>query len=368
MLPRQARAADLEGVHLNELQFLGSHNSYRLATHPPLYKFLMRLSGLLPGALNPQGWDYSHEPLDVQFSQYGIRSVELDVYLDPKGGLFSHREGNRLVGESTDAGEPALTKPGMKVLHFPDLDYRTNYLTLRAALTAVRDWSDAHPRHVPIIVHLETKNESGKGRVPLKDLVEPIPWDGAACDALDAEIRAVFPAERLFMPDALRGNYSSLEAAARGKAWPELRAVRGKVLFVMEGDAERVYPEGHPSLQGRVSFLYCDKPDRDEAAFLLMNDPVRGGAKIEKRVAEGYFVRTRADSDTKEARSGETTRREAAWKSGAQIVSTDYYRPDPRAGKEAGWTDYTVKMPGGGAARVNEVNGPAELRGKRVEE
>ncbi len=74
-------------------------------------------------------------------------------------------------------------------------------------------------------------------------------------------------------------------------------------------------------------------------------------------MSEGYFVRTRADTDTTEARSGDTTRRDAALASGAQIVSTDYYRPDPRGGKEKGWSEYCVQIPGGGAIRINPING-----------
>jgi hypothetical protein len=259
-------------------------------------------------------------------------------------------------------------KPGLKVLHFPDLDYRTNYLTFHSALTAVREWSLAHPRHVPIIIHLETKDEGGKGRLPLKDVTEPRAWDAAACDALDAEIRAVFPSDALFTPDALRGNHPTLEAAARAKRWPELRTVRGKVLLVMEGCAAKLYAESHPSLAGRASFLYHGRPGQPEAAFLLMNNPVRQGADISARVREGFFVRTRADSDTSEPRGGDTRRRETAWASGAQIVSTDYYRPDARAGKEPGWTDYTVKVPGGGAARVNPISGPEKMRGEKIGE
>jgi hypothetical protein len=39
-------------------------------------------------------------------------------------------------------------------------------------------------------------------------------------------------------------------------------------------------------------------------------------------------VRTRSDAGTLEARANDYTRLRSAWKSGAQIISTDYYRPD----------------------------------------
>jgi hypothetical protein len=37
------------------------------------------------------------------------------------------------------------------------------------------------------------------------------------------------------------------------------------------------------------------------------------------------MVRTRSDADTREARTGDKTRFEAAVRSGAQLISTDYY-------------------------------------------
>ena len=44
---------------------------------------------------------------------------------------------------------------------------------------------------------------------------------------------------------------------------------------------------------------------------------------------QGYIVRTRSDADTKEGRTGDTTTRDKALKSGAQMISTDYpwYEP-----------------------------------------
>ena len=58
-----------------------------------------------------------------------------------------------------------------------------------------------------------------------------------------------------------------------------------------------------------------------------MNDPVEEQALIQERVKQGFLIRTRADADTREARAGNTARREAALASGAQYVSTDYSGP-----------------------------------------
>ena len=64
-------------------------------------------------------------------------------------------------------------------------------------------------------------------------------------------------------------------------------------------------------------------------------------------------MRTRADADTREARDGDYTRMQAAFESGAQYVSTDYYRPN-----QDFHTGYQVKLPGGGIGRWNPVLPP----------
>ncbi len=60
---------------------------------------------------------------------------------------------------------------------------------------------------------------------------------------------------------------------------------------------------------------------------MIINDPISSSEQIERLVRAGYMVRTRADADTVEARTGEVRRREAAFASGAQAESTDYYLP-----------------------------------------
>jgi len=97
------------------------------------------------------------------------------------------------------------------------------------------------------------------------------------------------------------------------------------------------------------------------ATFVVMNDPTET-AEIQALVAQGYLVRTRADGDTVEARSGDTSTRDAAWASAAQYVSTDYIVADPR------FTDYVVTLPGGGVARCNKVSAPAGCRSTQLTE
>jgi hypothetical protein len=135
-------------------------------------------------------------------------------------------------------------------------------------------------------------------------------------------------------------------------------------MFVLDaGGAKRqAYRDLHPDPDDRLIFVSAAPPEPD-AGVVVVNDPVADGDRIRDLVAEGFIVRTRADADTLQARSGDVTMRDAAFASGAQYVSTDYPFPDELFG-----TGYVVRVPGGGAARCNPVSAPpscdsATLRG-----
>ena len=152
----------------------------------------------------------------------------------------------------------------------------------------------------------------------------------------------------------MRGEHATLREAVTTTGWPKLGAARGKVIFTMDlsPEANAPYAEGHPSLQGRVAFM-TTFPEAPEAAYFTMNEPEQDQALIQERVKQGFLIRTRADADTREARAGATTRREAALASGAQFVSTDYLWPDDRFAPA-----YTATLPDGVTTRCNPVNPP----------
>jgi hypothetical protein len=336
-------------LRLNDLQVLGSHNSYKEPIDPPLFALLLELRS--PARIRPL--EYGHPPLRDQLDA-GLRALELDVYHDPEGGRYASPRGLAWLAERGVAPsrpfDPAgeMKAPGFKVLHVQDLDFRSNCATLALCLGELRRWSDAHPRHLPIVVTMNAKDDRLTG---IEGVVEPLPFDTAAYDALDREILAVLPRERLIVPDEVRGEHGTLREAVLANAWPTVEDARGRFLFVLdESGAKRDrYAAGHASLRGRVLFVNAS-PEADEAAFLILNEPIADGARIRELVAQGFVVRTRADADTREARSGETARREAAFASGAQIISTDYQTANPEFG-----TGYRVELPGGAAARCNPV-------------
>jgi hypothetical protein len=241
-----------------------------------------------------------------------------------------------------------MSKPGFKVMHIQDYDYRSTCQPLIACLKIVRAWSLSHPGHVPIYILLETKT----GLPPQFHAAVTEKFTPSAFDALDAEIRSVFPANELITPDQVRGKHKTLEEAVLHSDWPALATARGKVVFLMDQrPVGPVYLDGHPSLRGRIIFTNA-VPGQPNCAFTEENEGTP--EEIAALVRKGYLVRTRTDENTKEARTNDTTRRDAVMASGAQLLSTDYPASEPST-----WTTYSVSLPDGAVARCNPVNEPA---------
>ncbi len=342
-----------DDVKINQIQVVGSHNSYHLRATQAEYEVRQSVA--------PEyniGLDYEHPALGVQFSSQRVRQIELDLFADPHGGLYSDPLIRSFAGEGPlPAAEKAvMDAPGIKVLHAQDVDYRSNCLTFVACLTAVKTWSDAHPDHAPIAILLELKDDAIP-IVPSPPAVTPIPWTSANMTNIDAEIDSVFDAGQIIRPDDIRGSHATVNEGVLAGNWPTLGASRGKVLFLMDNAGKQAdYLAAYPGLHGADLFTNAQPGDPD-AAFIERNTPTGANlAQIQDLVRQGYVVRTRADSDTIEARSNDTSTRDAAFASGAQWVSTDY--PGPGSAALLGST-YSVEIPGGVTARCNPVNGPS---------
>lgn len=341
-LAATATATEAAPLRLNQMQYIGSHNSYHAGLAPGEKAVWKQTDPALFDKI-----DYAHPPLARQFDD-GVRQIELDIYADAKGGRYAHPA---IVEQVAKAGLPAdppfadpnvMQRPGFKVMHIQDLDQRATCQPLVACLREVRAWSQAHPRHLPLFVLLETEQAPLQLSFPT---VQPEPFDTKALDALDAEIRSVFARGEYIAPDDVRGRYPTLNAAVRAQGWPTLESARGKLIFLLDQrSVGPAYLQGHPSLRGRVLFTNA-APGSDDAAFTELND---GPADdIARLVKQGYLVRTRTDADLKEARSNDTARRDAMLASGAQILSTDYPDGEPAA------TGYVVGFPNHLRARCN---------------
>ncbi|MEM7384625.1 MAG: Ca2+-dependent phosphoinositide-specific phospholipase C [Verrucomicrobiota bacterium] len=345
-------------VRLNEIQVIGTHNSYHLEPSKPVMDLIEGVSADVAKSIA-----YAHKPLEDQLGPLGIRQLEWDLYADPEGGLFAEPAARKMIangggnpGPSHDP-EGVLKKPGLKILHSPDFDFLTTSLTFKHALASLRQWSRAHPDHVPILVLIELKESSAS---PFG--VKPVAFDRAQLDGVDAEILSVFERSEILTPDAVRGNAETLREVIVGQGWPLLDSVRGKVMFALDngGSLRDRYVDGHPSLRDRLLFATVDEAD-PAAAWFKINDPIREFDRIQRLVKAGFLVRTRADSNTRQARENDPEQRNRAFASGAQFVSTDYPEPNP------GFSAYHVRFDGGMVARTNPVSGRADLRGTDME-
>ena len=345
---QNSQAAQDKIVRLNQIQVIGSHNSYHAGFAPSERKYLEMKN---PKTL--RSLDYHHPPLGDQLSG-GVRQVEIDIFADPNGGRFAHPS---IVRKVAAAGLPAdpdfdphheMDKPGFKVMHVQDLDERSTCHTFVACLKDIRTWSKQHPHHLPIFILVETKEDTPRD---LPDAVKAETFTPELFDAMDAEIRSVFQPSEIITPDEVRGNAPSLVEAVHGGNWPTLAKARGRVIFLMDQQhVGPIYTQGHPSLRGRILFTNAI-PGAPDAAFVEQN----GGSveEINALVKQGYLVRTRTDESTEQARTDDTTRRDLALSSGAQMLSTDYPSSEPSQ-----WTKYFVGLPNGLVARCNPVNKP----------
>ena len=351
-------ASRIERVRINQAQVIGTHNSYHLRAHDSLLKPLAQRAPELA-----QGLDYSHRPLPEQLSRLGIRQIELDCFADPKGGLYAEPRGPKMAAAlglppvPNHDPEHRLRAPGFKVMHAQDVDYFSTVLTLVEGLQQVRAWSEQHPRHFPIFIYLEMKEEQ---YLPM--LSRPLPFGEPEFQALEAEILSVFPRSQILTPDDVRGKEATLPEALRKHGWPTLKAARGKVVFGMinESAVRDLYLKGHPALQGRLLFVGVP-PTHPAAAWLRVDDPVEHFSQIQELVKAGFVVRTRADAGGVQARTNDTRRREQALASGAQFISTDYPEANPA------FSPYAVQFEDGVVVRINPVNGDPSLRGVDLE-
>ncbi|MFM7663391.1 MAG: Ca2+-dependent phosphoinositide-specific phospholipase C [Bacteroidota bacterium] len=328
IVQNQAIAQDFsDATPLNQLRVLASHNSYKLEPKPKTLKFLFRFSKKLGESNDPKQLEYGHLSISEQCTEYHIRGLELDVYNDPKGGrYFKHRLNLFIRGQSVrEKRYRPLKEPGFKVLHIPDVDYETNYLTLNDALDELNRWSLANPNHAPIFLNIEPKTSAlGDESKILRKLgfKKAIPYSQADLRSLDSLIKSQLTT--LYTPQEFRKGYGTLRERVDSISWPVLGEARGRIFAIIDAGASLGYPTNG------AAFVYGNVRDSN-CVFLIRNEPIEHQEEITE-LTQSFIVRTRADAGTLEARANNYLRLRAALLSGAQIISTDYYRADPRFG------------------------------------
>ncbi|SHK13727.1 Ca2+-dependent phosphoinositide-specific phospholipase C [Chryseobacterium polytrichastri] len=373
-------------LKINQIQVLGTHNSYAKPVDPKVIKLATGIMDKFKNSFfdnmspdekakfqeyHPNGLDfsealnYNHPDFNEQLNA-GLRNLEIDVYYDPTGKRFNKPAAYEMLKKQgvTDLAPFStedLDKPGFKVMHIADIDFRTHYTTLKKALQALKDWSDKNHDHIPIFIQIEAK-DSGMRILP--NSAEVLKFDKKAFDDLDQEVLAVLGREKIITPDDVKGKYKTLNEAVLHNNWPTVNDAKGKFVFILLPSSagisnnESPYLAEHPSLKGRMMFIEST-PGKDHSAFILYDNAIVRQNEIQKSVKEGYLVRTRSDIETYEAKVNDRTREKAAFSSGAQIVSTDFFKKGNTYG-----TDYYVTLPGGETARCNPENSPENCKKK----
>ena len=296
-------------IRLNQIQTKGTHNSYHIAAADAI-----------------QALAYTHSPLDIQFREQGVRQIELDTHFN-------------------------YYKEAYEVYHLGGMiDEGTTCRVFVDCMKAVKGWSDENPAHQPIFIQIEPKD------APTMDEAEDL------FQRLEADILAVFPRSRVIAPDDVRGKAASVREALAANGWPTLGEVRGKVIFFVDNSTSfrEYYTHGNKDLDGRLMFIDAEL-DSPWAGVILANNPGPDAARIAAAVKQNLIVRTRADGDNVEPFAGDTTHRDEALASGAQLISTDY----PVAVKGV---NYVVEIPEGTPSRCNPVNAPKGCTSEWIED
>lgn len=335
-------SSQTENIRLNDIRVLASHNSYKKLPNKKVIKFLNRFKKQLGSENDPIQLDYGHISIEDQFDKYNVRGIELDVYYDPKGKLYRKRKINRFIfGQKVRVKNETMNQPGFKVLHIPDIDFETNYLTFLESLNALKRWSDMNPNHSPVFVNVEAKGSSAADESRFLRLIgfkRAVRFDSLAYIMLDNEINSVFPKERLFTPNQLRNGFETISERLNEEGWPALNSCLGKIIFILQGDNDEIYKRSIDRNEDRVLFVYAE-PGEVSTAFVIRNSSKGIETEI-KELAKKYIVRSRADAGTHQSRNNDYSDYQSVLKSNAQIISTDYYKSDLR------WSSYEIKLEG----------------------
>ncbi|MBO9693681.1 phosphatidylinositol-specific phospholipase C domain-containing protein [Chryseobacterium sp.] len=367
-----------QNVRINQLQVVGTHNSYAQPADPRVLDLVTPIiNGMMQkysssmseeqkakfkeyhpyGMDLKEGLNYNHPDFTEQLNA-NLRGLEIDVYYDPEGKRFSHPATYEIlkakgVTDLAPFNTKGLDQPGFKVLHMADIDFRTHYPTLKDALTALKTWSDQHPGHTPVFMMIEAKDS---GFPIFENSTKVLPFDKKAYDELDVEIIKYLGKDKIITPKEVQGKYKTLKEAVTHNNWPKLNDSKGKFIFMLlPGSAGTLSSKNNPylidgSLNERVMFLNSE-PDDSFAGFILRDNAIVRQKEIQDLVKQGYMVRTRSDIETYEAKTNDFTRSEAAFSSGSQIISTDFFRPGNTYG-----TPYFIQPPQGKDYLNNPLN------------
>ena len=221
------------------------------------------------------------------------------------------------------------------------------------------------PGRTPIRVTCRSRSRSRPRTAPSPTpglgFVTPLPWGQATFAELEAEIRSVFPADRVLAPADVRGRSASLRDAVLDGRWPRLDAGAGRSCSCSTTRAPSVTPTGPrcpTSPTARSSSTSPEAtPTRRSPSSTTRSATPTASAPSWRPGSSSAPGPTPTRCRPVPATPASATRRSA---SGAQYVSTDYVWPDDRFG-----TGYVVDLPGRRGRPLQPGLRPASVRARR---
>ena len=280
---------DILNMRLNELQFLGTHNSYKQPINNAS-NFFFNAFGKSFG-VEKNEFTYGKEDLTNQLNS-GIRSIELDVVQIKKNDDIS-----------------------FLCCHSPIFDMNSSCLDFELALKEIRLWTRYNPYSMPISIIIHTKSDNlffpNAQKIDMEGLTK-----------IDEIIDSIFGYKLLCPGDVLYG-YENFQEMREDNRWPKGYKFVGKVMFILHRSEQIFdYINQDKSFEKQKMFPSMYYDDLEEynqyASVLLMNDPF--DENLHLAVEKNFIVRTRIDCYGSFGNGS----REAGILSGAQILSTDY--------------------------------------------
>eukprot|EP00892_Ulva_mutabilis_P005148 jgi/Ulvmu1/3004/UM015_0044.1 len=344
-------------VRLHEVQLLGTHNSYHIAPDPELDE-VREIDERLGELVDAN--QYTHPPLSEQLTDFNVRSIELDVYDDREGGKFSFRAARALLGlDGVWDESPEMQEPGFKVMHIDNVDYETHCKTLTGCLADIKQWSDSNPTHIPLLLRVELKRETvietleredpAAAAIVLERLLElqpsnpqyetdfqrtsPPTTTETAALLLDTVVQAL-GRDKLIVPDDLRGDaeYPRQALTERGPDafWPEIDAVRGKIILIVTGlgpELIELYGSGLVGSPAFTRFLAdaaagADIPEIPGDVVFVEHYGAGSSRYLSRFIEEGFFVFAFADL-AESAGSDSWTSYQEVVAAGPQVILTE---------------------------------------------
>lgn len=280
-----------DGVKYNEVAFIGTHNSYKLASTEEYARLYSALSDMTFGLVDADNALFNMDTLTEQL-ELGLRSLEIDI---------------ETVVDKDDIS--------FTVCHDPILDNTSSCYDFEKAIEEVKMWSDANPGHLPVTIIVEPK----QGLLPVNGMRN---FNLEYAKALDGLLREKL-GDTLLTPKEMMGDYESFKAMREADGWLSLGDTLGKVLVLLhDTGVTDAYIRQDTSIKSQAMFPMLRFGDRNEsyASFIIDNEP-NAALKNNKESIDkcNLIVRTRTDS----LPFFSDSRYENAKKCGSQIISTD---------------------------------------------